>query len=365
MKFTSIIWMTFATLFMSVNFAQEGVKIFGYTDIEYMDMGKMPMVMTMTDSMGMVMEKLGYMDEMNSFMAHRFNILLKSDFAEGFVAFANIEFLHAFDSEENLGSLALEEGWFQYTYSEALKIKGGTFLTSFGSFNKIHNASPTYWSIRPPMFFDEMYDLHLIPDKANIEFSGSLGERGRLDYNIHLSNGEGVDENGMDLNSTRSVGGRVGTSLIDGLILGVSGHIDKELEPAGEDMGHSEENETSEETDVQLIGLDFSYTILNFKVYGEYYNGEYETGQITFNRTGYFVVAGYTFFDKMTPFVELDYFKDPNDFIYKNKLSRTTIGINYKVNWRVAVKLEAHNHTYATGDIKAFSVYQAAVSVLY
>lgn len=323
------------------------------------------MVMTMTDSTGMTMNKVGYMDRRNSFMAHRFNILMKSDFVEDFTAFANIEFLHEFNSAEGIGSLVLEEGWFQYTYSDALKIKGGVFLTAFGAFNKIHDASPTYWSTRTPIFFDEMYNIHFLPERGNLEFSGKV--MGKINYNIHFSNGEGVDKLGMDLNSTRSVGSRIGISPFDGLILGFSGHADKAIEESETEEKHGNGivmDGSQNEIDVKMLGVDFSYELSNFKTYGEFFQGSYQSGTDKNNKTGYFFVAGYTF-GKLTPFIEYDYFKNPDDFLYKNEFSRSTIGINYKFNWRVALKLEALNHSFKMGGIDSFRMYQTAISVLY
>lgn len=365
MKFKSVLMTIIVLLCAGTARAQQGVRIYGYLDLEYMYMGRMPMVMTMQDSMGMEMEQIGYMDKRSSFMAHRFNILLKSDFSETFSAFANLEILHGFNSEEGIGSMQLEEGWFQYAASEALNVKGGILLVNFGSFNKIHNASPTYWSVRTPVFFDEMYDIRLLPGQANLEFSGLTNLNGvNFDYSLHFSNGEGVDEEGMDLNSTSAVGGRIGVSPVEGFTLGFSGHFDKELEADDSGQGGMG-GEDPVQIDANIFGVDASYEYSGFKVYGEYYHGQYNNDLLDFNKTGYFAVAGYTISGKLTPFVEYDFFDDPNDFLYRNEMTRVTFGVNYSVNWRVALKAEAHNHSFKRGNIDSYNMYQAAVSVLF
>lgn len=362
------------TLLLSLTggWAQDHIQFFGYVDVEYMDMGKMPMVMTMEDSMGMEMQKIGYMPQTSGFMFHRLNLLMRSSFIEHFTVFSNIEILHGFDTYEGIGEYALEEGWIQYSHSDLFKVKAGKFLTRFGAYNQIHNASPTNLSIRPPIHFDEMYGLSLVPSHANLEFAGkkSFGAI-EADYNLFLSNGTGVDENGMDLNNTRALGVRLGVEPVQFLTIGGSFFMDTEVVESDEDMNGNgmsiDMGGGSDEQEIRVIGIDGNLELGNFKVFGEYFSKKLKEsgGDMTNAQTGYFFVASYTLQDVFDPFVEYDYYFNHDDFLYENKLTRATIGLRWKPNWRTALKVEYHLHNYLEGDIDGFNMFQTGITVLF
>ena len=98
-----------------------------------------------------------------TFDLHHFNLISKYHVSHKSIVFGEIEWEHGpdFEDDKAVGGIKLERAWFQYAFSSKLKLRAGKFLTPFGNYNILHDASPSFtaviivwqaWFQRAPLF---------------------------------------------------------------------------------------------------------------------------------------------------------------------------------------------------------------------
>jgi hypothetical protein len=134
----------------------------------------------------------------------------------------------ALRSEVVLGSIIIERAWAEYTFSDALKLQAGYFLTPYGIWNQDH-GTPTLISLLIPAFQADEY----IPSRQlGLKLHGSFYAPGwQVGYHAYVANGRGPSQ--VDLGEEKAVGGRVFATSLGGSVkptFGVSGYYGPETD---------------------------------------------------------------------------------------------------------------------------------------
>ncbi len=102
-----------------------------------------------------------------TFDLHHFNVISKYHVSRKSIVFGEIEWEHGpdFEDDKAVGGIKLERGWFEYAFSSKFKLRAGKFLTPFGNYNILHDATPSFtttflpssivrqaWFRRAPLF---------------------------------------------------------------------------------------------------------------------------------------------------------------------------------------------------------------------
>jgi len=325
----------------------------------------------------------------SSFLQNRTNLILSSEFEKRWNFFLNMEFngaveIHPDDfgvsQTDTKGRFQLEEAWASYTLSDAFVVKAGIFLAPFGSFNVRQDMSPTYISVRPPMIYDDdfrdMKPVHIIPGQCNLEISGRIVKRKtKFEYHVYAGNGWGTNSMSVDANLSKSIGTRLAFSYDENLKIGISSYFDNAKftlnftpTPGSNDKETTQSSYTEKRS---LYSIDFDYTFSRFNLNGEYFYNHNRSEQFpTFNRYFYYVNFNMELVNKVKGYVERDFYKDripdSNTKQYLGKgVYKTIFGINYKPNWRVALKGEIQLYSFKDHFNPSYAVFMTSLSVVF
>ncbi len=328
--------------------------------------------------------------KVGSFLQNRTNLIMGSEFFKRWNFFMNMEFNGAVEiqasDEGNLstsktkGKFQLEEAWASYTVSDAFIVKAGIFLAPFGSFNVIQDKSPTYISVRPPMIYDDDFrnrnPVHIIPEKCNLEVSGKLiNKKVKLEYYVYAGNGLGTDNSSLDADLSKAFGTRITFNYNEDLKIGFSTHFDNALfsfTPKDNSFGNTEDKPTISYSEKRsLFSIDFDYTLSRFNINGEYFFNHNRPGIFPhFNRIFFYTNLNMMIIEKLRGYVETDYYKDRvaredvreylGNGIYKN-----IVGLNFKPNWRTALKGEVQFYSFKGRFNPSFTVFMTSLSVIF
>jgi hypothetical protein len=157
-----------------------------------------------------------------TFDLHHFNLFgdyLLSDKAR---VFGEIEFEHGGDSssepaESEAGDIRVERAWFEYAFSQKLKLQLGKILTPYGIYNEIHDAAPAYdTSILPVSIYGLHSNLFGQQQRFYAKFSLGVQALGKLElgaaslqYHLVLANGRGRQPYAQDDNRNKALGARL------------------------------------------------------------------------------------------------------------------------------------------------------------
>jgi hypothetical protein len=281
------------------------------------------------------------------------------------------------------GGVVVERAWVEYRQSQLLTLRGGQFLTPYGVWNVDH-GSPTLIDVAPPFVIGQ----ELLPKtQLGVEALGSayLGDA-RIGYHLTASNGRiGNNPQFLDFDSNFGFGGRVfveGNWLGD-VKLGASAYSGKTLDKR-EGLTYSVQDLSpvvglppgsvmlpvylpfSQERRYDELGwgLDLRWDWKGAVVVAEYIQQRlsniettsvsYATGapvesvstHADFDKSGYYVIAGYTLPGAVMPFVMYQYINDAT-----NSLNETNAGYGLTggINWRVrpnVVLKASYTHTW-------------------
>ena len=353
-----------------------------------------------------------------TFILLRTHVLLSSNFSESWAAFLNVRFQNGADlgagDHDDKGEIELLEARFEYRHSKRLRIRGGQFLAPFGYFNTRKFQSPVFATVVLPVMYEEGFLRRaaagtIIPPLQNLQLMGELeSESWRLGYNLYVGNGSTTNEQNLDVNSNKGLGARiwveptaqnltVGSSFYtEKGVFAIRPHLDtkaamekaqslnlspNEIVPILPMIGESETRKT--------LGVDFRYVRDNFEIRGEFVKSHisdlslvnastvsdttrtYTFDGSNFSKTFYYANLNYTFFERLTPYLEINAFDDPRHFVFRNSLRRWTLGGALRPNPNVAIKAEFHNHLFGEefnkkpANFKSFQMYWAAISVFF
>ena len=137
------------------------------------------------------------------------------------------------------------------------------------------------------------------------------------------------------------------------------------------------------------LGIDTRFLLNNFEIRGEFVKSRmsdlnlvdasaiFDTTQTynfdddNFSKTFYYVNLNYTVLEKMTPFFEINVFNDPRHFVFRNELTRFTLGVAYRHLTNVVIKAEVHNHVFGDefnkqpNNFKSFKMVWTSISILF
>lgn len=262
-------------------------------------------------------------DSKGSFNFNNFGLLFAAQPQDDLTIWAQ---LFADDSS----SLRLDWAFVDYKFSDQLRLRGGQVRDPIGLLSETRDIKYLQLSTIKPYIYQE--EAEMIAEAfrgVSLIYSPDL-----LDGNLTIDvfggepkffEGENTEEELRHL-----IGGRISYKTpLDGLSLIASASTSKEERP-----------ETGEEGRQNLYVGSIAYENHNFDLKSEYaYLKDIETRSF-----GYYAQAGYTFFNKLTPFVRYDYIaldkdqrSDPS--FYQKGIS---FGIGYKFNSNVALKVENH-----------------------
>lgn len=135
-------------------------------------------------------------DEAGSFDQYHFNLLMEFPVSDIVVAKGHIEYEHGPSLENQQGDITIEWAYIEYLFNNVVRLRGGLANTPFGLYNEIHDATPTYLSVRVPW---EIYKTQAVGGHAMFpKFSTGVFILGRnalpagvtLNYTAYLVNGE-------------------------------------------------------------------------------------------------------------------------------------------------------------------------------
>lgn len=299
---------------------------------------------------------LGFSKSKFTYLTQRFNLLPSSEF-DRFKIFANIEYNRGSNEEHQSGYLDLFEAWMQYSFSDAVKLRGGILTPPFGAFNVTRDASPTYLGVLPPSVFDEGFEeVDFMPKYANVLLFGSstLGSA-HIEYSVFTGNGIGTEgETFVDGNNGKDYGARIAFMPSDYATLGFSAWRSGE-----EDY----ENGTSEVH--TLFGVDFLFSAGDFEIRSEYIPGYDEINGVEFFKTTGFVITSYTIDEIITPYVMFDYLRHDAHIKMSHIQNRFSAGITYRPVWRTAVKAQFIRDSYVRPGVDDNSYFFVGVSILF
>lgn len=296
-------------------------------------------------------------DTKGSFDQYHFNLLMEFPVSDNLTVKGHVEYEHG-PQLPGKGELKIEWSYVEYLLSNSIRLKGGLALTPFGIYNEIHDATPTYLSVRPPLGIYKTTSVGghaMFPKFSTGLFAlGSYFTKGdfNLNYVLYIANGENFSKNEAekDENSNKAIGGRVMISPINGLTVGGSYYAGKKQTAA-----------TVEEDHTAWIG-SAAYTFHPIGLRAEYALSD--LGDTT--QVGWYGEASYAI-RKFTPYLRYGTF-DPNDDTDNDEWTELVYGINYQVQPNLILKLENRQFTGESGNSKINDDYNemaAAVTVAF
>lgn len=270
-----------------------------------------------------------------SFDADLFDLVLNIQVDDRIRAAADMTWEHGGASEDGRGNVALEYGFVEYTFSDALKMRFGKMFTPFGIFNEIHTAKPAFLSVKEAASTNK---AERIVDGAYRFFprwgagvairGGTFLADGYLDYDIMIANGEQEETNPFeeDNNRGKSLTARVRYDASDELQVGTSFYYDK---LAGPEFDH-----------VVSEGLQLTYDTGTLRIMAEVVLGSLKLDSGTsLKQLGWFIQPSYRMSSGLTPYTRIE-FVDPDRDADDDRGFSLVLGINYETTGGLTFKLE-------------------------
>ena len=268
----------------------------------------------------------------------------------------------------NIGSIKFSQFWVEYSFLPEIKLRAGKFLTNFGLYNKIHDASPTYFSIAPPLLYNRF--------QPNIEFDNpqrffgkylmgseltgtvDLGHQGsQFEYSLMFGNGRNDYVDTTYISHNTALAGRLlfRPEFISGFHIGTSFYTDiNEIGMGG--VHNSRELTIGVEAQYEYQALQIQSEIMLAKF--KNLSNEDQKAILTY------VQLAYTFKDLLTPYIQLNYLK----FNQKNDdaVALGIFGLNYAISNQFFIKTEAqYNYKSMMKNVVDFGAFKASLSLAF
>ncbi|MFQ5637208.1 MAG: hypothetical protein ACE5IR_04360 [bacterium] len=303
-----------------------------------------------------------------TFDLHHLNMLgsfLLNDKAR---VFWEIEWEHGTDSDldeeggTRVGIVRVERAWFEYAFSNKLKLRLGKFLTPYGIYNEIHDAAPAYdTSILPQSIYGKhenplgqqqrLYAKFAIGIQALGEFEISGA---RLLYHFLLSNGRGSNPFEQDDNRDKGIGVRLQSDLpAIGLKIGYSLYSDK----------NGRANNTRQTSDA----LDLQFEFKKWHITGEFAHSRLDTDKPSRQKqvaNAFYGELAYHLFGRQTVLVRYDIF-NPNTRQSNDLEKDLTVGTSVQIFPNVVAKAELHFWKFENPVLKDFTFAIASLAVVF
>lgn len=227
-----------------------------------------------------------------------------------------------------------------------LKIRTGQFLVPFGLEGPeaiiLNPAIERSMAIRRLNYFRMFRDIGVQLSGHNNDFT----------YAVALTNGAGA--NITEQIEHKDLMGRVGYNIIDGLNLGISGHLGY----------YKPDSSLDNEESRYRLGADLSYTGSSIFFRGEYiYRQDDRPNASSQEITGGYILLGYNISERIQTIARYEQF-NPNTEVSDNELNIFTIGANYgfEGNTRLSVNYQIREDQ-MNSDIKNLLVVQLQLAL--
>jgi len=312
------------------------LSIYGYLDVQYTYMDRMPMRMGATV---MPMDAISTLDQ------DHLNLIVHT-VRDRMVANVNLESRHAFESAvqndgtvDGHGQWNVLEAWGEYQFSDRYQVRGGRFLAPFGIYNHMRYAIALFAPVVLPTIYETPPNYqasggidHLVPDDGNVMLHGAFeGPTLRTEYALYTGSGH-QRANGTDKNEAKNVGAQVNASA-GGQTVGVSAYWANDEDAFGDrvhlaaslDLYRGPANLQGE-----VLAIRSSTDAVDVLSY--YGRLSYRAGPDT-------LFAGY------------DFLRDRSNLIYRDGMQRWSAGVGHEVNPWILLKGEYHFHIYDGSQI--------------
>lgn len=233
----------------------------------------------------------------------------------------------------------------QITQSDILKITAGKFLSPFGIYNLVHDATPTYLSVSSPRSIywkrkigKESSDSAFIKDRlfakevAGFWVSGDTGrihDGADIEYNVYVVNGRagtGSNEFQGDDNDNKGIGGKLVINTPYNASIGGSFYTEKNGALEGDAR-------------IATYAFQGSYLKQPLFIEAEYQEGmiDAHAGLVKARPRGYYIQIAYGLGHIYTPYVRHDVYRNRQ---YDEDERITTVGLNYMLHPQVYLKGE-------------------------
>ena len=291
------------------------------------------------------------------------------EFRNGDFAFGalNLYLAQTLDDIDILVELVVEKGdvldlerlTLGYTFSDALRLRGGRFHTPLGFWNtSYHHGVQLQPTIDRPHFLRFEDDGGILPVHVIGGYiSGRAGTAvGAIEYGAMLGNGPRIiSEDGAvnvlhpnnisDNNNSKAIAfnAAISPSAIEGLKIGFSGHIAEIESDATVISG------IVSDLDQTIFGAALTYSIGNIHLASEYFSiKDTDNSGATdedFTSNAYYGLITYTLLDKYVPYLMYENISVKEDDPYFTSLGTADTqemiaGLRYNINYRSAVKGE-------------------------
>ncbi len=303
-----------------------------------------------------------------TFDQHHLNILASYQLDDQYRVATEIEWEHGpmFSSSGGSGNIYLAKAFLEYKYSDAFLVRAGKFMSPFGIYNERHDATPTFLSTFLPSSVYGKWDLSFggegrlfAKHATGVQILGNLfNQKWALKYQVYISNGRGPDESAKDNNNNKGFGWRfVLSPPVEELRIGISYYSDK--------------NGVANNAKQSTLGFDAEFDISSFHLEAEYFLPHLEKIDTSgtpigkfWDVNGYYILAAYTFFDRLTPFARYEFF-DPDIDVNQNGENIIIAGINYALSTSVYFKAEVHGRRFQDASIKKYEMFVSSISVAF
>ncbi len=323
---------------------QRELSIYGYIDLEF---------------------EYGTDQKESTFDIHHLNFIPEFSFQQ-YRVFTEIEFEHGtnIDADDGEGEIALERAWIEYTHSRLIQIRAGKFLTPFGIYNLIHDATPAYLTTSLPFIYNSHNPFGVNKARLYAKFYTGVQLLGTLmkvkpimlNYTFGLGNGRGPEQFSKDNDNDKSVSGRLHLQTESNLQIGVSLYRDHNAE------GMSGKQEAEE----QAYCIDFQYDTDTVLLQSELalfrLERNNETGGFQTAKSWYIQLA-YRFQNVVTPVLRYDYFTPGTSA--SNDYRRLLVGVNISPNARVYLKSEVQFNSFDSSERASNKLFLSSIAVAF
>ncbi len=324
---------------------QREFSIYGYIDLEF---------------------EYGTEQKKSTFDIHHFNLLTEFQ-SQQVRVFSEIEFEHgaSLEPDGGEGEIALERAWVEYTHSGRIQLRAGKFLTPFGIYNLIHDATPTFLTTSLPFIYGKHNPFGVNKARLYAKFYtglqvlGTLSKAGsiRLNYTLGVGNGRGPEQFSKDNDNNKSLSARLLLQSGTRLQVGVSHYRDHNAEGLSGKQGANE----------QVYGLDLQYDTDTFLLQSELalfrMERNIEAGGFQTAKSWYIQLA-YRVQDLVTPVLRYDFFDRGTNAVGDSH--RTwLLGVNISPNAKVYFKGEVQFNMFSAPDEASNRLYLSSISVAF
>ena len=304
--------------------------------------------------------------DVSTFDIHHFNLISTYSFDQ-FRVFSEVEWEHGpkleADASDSEGEVALERAWFEYLHSDRLKFRAGKFLTPFGIYNLVHDATPTFLTTSLPSIYNSHNPFGLRKERLYAKFYTGLQVLGavrttsgvRFRYTLGLGNGRGDTQFSSDNDTNKSLIARtqLGFRQFD---LGLSLYTDRS------ETGMSGLAEARE----RATGADLTFEKDGLKIQSEYarFRLERAAGSGFQSAESYYAQISYQVNDYVTPIVRFDRF-DPDRGSTDDGDRLLLLGLNVSPHPQIYLKTEVQFRSSDVPGVKSSRLYISSVSVAF